>query len=394
MTSLFHGSGIAFETEPIQGNNSGSVWNGAGEGPQYSHSLTFRGNSQNGFPNSLNSFPASQMTQSGQSNARGSISNPHGSQWTTDNGEAMSRLPSKDSTGAHSHRISSVPNSYDQTPSTGLYPNISQVSYSNISSARSDVRGRSISPESSTLYTPTQQVDLQSFDQFPYPGEGDFSGNHPVFHGEPITDVAPNSSLTSGPSYNFMTATCSEETYGLTTSHGSMIYRSHLTNEDSPIWDGSDFPYSRPSSPILEDWLPPPQMGSATNSPNGYQSSPEPISPPYLKDSPYAQDFPDFGGLPPCQAGDRIVRKPMGPRPSKVASDLAAANRHLGLNGTENSEETLRFVGRSSLEIDNTARDHAYYQNVRVHADGLYHCPWEGKEGCQHKPEKLKCNYE
>lgn len=26
--------------------------------------------------------------------------------------------------------------------------------------------------------------------------------------------------------------------------------------------------------------------------------------------------------------------------------------------------------------------------------DGLYHCPFESKEGCLHKPQKLKCNYE
>jgi hypothetical protein len=26
--------------------------------------------------------------------------------------------------------------------------------------------------------------------------------------------------------------------------------------------------------------------------------------------------------------------------------------------------------------------------------DGLFHCPWEGDESCNHKPDKLKCNYE
>jgi hypothetical protein len=27
-------------------------------------------------------------------------------------------------------------------------------------------------------------------------------------------------------------------------------------------------------------------------------------------------------------------------------------------------------------------------------ADGLFHCPWEGESSCNHKPDKLKCNYE
>ena len=40
------------------------------------------------------------------------------------------------------------------------------------------------------------------------------------------------------------------------------------------------------------------------------------------------------------------------------------------------------------------ARDHPYYKQAIPQADGLYHCPWEGDSSCNHKPEKLKCNYE
>jgi hypothetical protein len=49
-----------------------------------------------------------------------------------------------------------------------------------------------------------------------------------------------------------------------------------------------------------------------------------------------------------------------------------------------------------SLELENPTRDHPLYQNVIVHADGLYHCPFEKDPNfnCQHKPEKLKCNCE
>jgi hypothetical protein len=55
-----------------------------------------------------------------------------------------------------------------------------------------------------------------------------------------------------------------------------------------------------------------------------------------------------------------------------------------------------KLIGRSSLDIDNTARDHYLYHNVTPQADGLYHCPWEKdpNSNCQHKPQKLKCNYE
>lgn len=41
-----------------------------------------------------------------------------------------------------------------------------------------------------------------------------------------------------------------------------------------------------------------------------------------------------------------------------------------------------------------TARDHPLYKSACPSADGLYHCPWEGESSCNHKPEKLKCNYE
>ncbi|KAJ3515791.1 hypothetical protein NM208_g14927 [Fusarium decemcellulare] len=41
-----------------------------------------------------------------------------------------------------------------------------------------------------------------------------------------------------------------------------------------------------------------------------------------------------------------------------------------------------------------SARDHDLYKKAAPLEDGLYHCPWEGQSSCNHKPEKLKCNYE
>jgi hypothetical protein len=48
---------------------------------------------------------------------------------------------------------------------------------------------------------------------------------------------------------------------------------------------------------------------------------------------------------------------------------------------------------RLEKETGEAARVHPLYHDAKVKADGLYHCLWE-EEGCQHKPEKLKCNYE
>ncbi|EFX06137.1 c2h2 finger domain containing protein [Grosmannia clavigera kw1407] len=48
---------------------------------------------------------------------------------------------------------------------------------------------------------------------------------------------------------------------------------------------------------------------------------------------------------------------------------------------------------RSSSESD-TVRDHPLYKEAIADDDGLYHCPWESESNCNHKPEKLKCNYD
>lgn len=52
------------------------------------------------------------------------------------------------------------------------------------------------------------------------------------------------------------------------------------------------------------------------------------------------------------------------------------------------------FIPRRQGSDGESARDHALYKNVASGPDGLFHCPWEGQPNCNHKPEKLKCNYE
>lgn len=51
-------------------------------------------------------------------------------------------------------------------------------------------------------------------------------------------------------------------------------------------------------------------------------------------------------------------------------------------------------MAHPNMDMDNMARDHPLYHNAAPGPDGLYHCPWEGEPTCQHKGEKLKCNYE
>jgi hypothetical protein len=405
-SSFIHGmAGFSLhQTEPTQGQNSGPVWSGTGEGQQYLHQdpMSPRIYAQNGFSDSCNSF---QETQAGQDSGRGSFSGSSRSPWTGElsatymKSEQMSRYPSQDSIGAHSQRTnhSSTANSHDHSRSTRMYPNVSQMSF-RMSSASSDVTGRSNSPENSALFTPRQQMDLQAFD-YPY-SEEDLSGSHPFYHRNSTAGISPHSittPMTTGRSYSLYPTAEDESFLSLTSRPNTLASQGPVAGDsvifESPtLWDnGNDFLDSRGSSPVLEPWtLPLPQMASATNSPLENSPSIEGLSPGY------AQDFPDLVELPPyTTTGDRVMRKPVGPRPSKVASDMASRHQHLPAT-SENSITGPSIGGSNLAEPDNTARDHPLYHNVTPHADGLYHCPWENKPeaNCQHKPEKLKCNYE
>jgi hypothetical protein len=162
------------------------------------------------------------------------------------------------------------------------------------------------------------------------------------------------------------------------------------------LWGSAAHSLDSPrSTPTLfgEPWaLPPPQITiSTTNSPMEYSPIREGVSPRYV------QDFTDWVEQHPyTNTSNRVTRK-LGHRQSKVTSDLAAASRRpRGPGSSKTSDESFKLVGRSSLDLDNTAREHPLYHNVTPKADGLYHCPFEDdpKANCTHKPAKLKWNYE
>ncbi|TVY33658.1 hypothetical protein LSUB1_G008838 [Lachnellula subtilissima] len=388
------------QTAPIQGQNSGSYWNG--EGSQYLHHDP-SAHAHNGFVDSFDSY-AAQESQSGQRNAGGSVLGSSQTQWneglasTQMESKDMSRLPSQDINGVHSQRVapSSTGNIYDE-PSR-MFPN-AQASF-HMSSARSDATTRSISPENTALCTSAQQMDLQDF-EYPFLGD-DIVGVHPIVHRDSNASMEPyplNVSL-SGPSFNTF-GTTGDEPFSFNVGSNSMVSQGPVSRESvynpstvdsSMLWDNTnaEFLDSQRSSPILREdtWPHQPLMTSTTGSPSTYSPSLEALSPRYV------QDYSDLMELPPYATDDRVTRKPMGPRQSKVASDLAANSRQQRLLGSEASDDSFRLVGRSALEIDNTARDHPLYHNVSAKSDGLYHCPWEGQVSCQHKPEKLKCNYD
>lgn len=67
---------------------------------------------------------------------------------------------------------------------------------------------------------------------------------------------------------------------------------------------------------------------------------------------------------------------------------------HPEMEAVEVSEPESPMSPHHSTMDSDTARNHALYKDAMPSVDGLYHCPWETHSECNHKPEKLKCNYE
>lgn len=76
-------------------------------------------------------------------------------------------------------------------------------------------------------------------------------------------------------------------------------------------------------------------------------------------------------------------------KPHHLVSDLQDTMVPFGSDMNINAN----YHHRSSVESDSPREDSRYKNAVRGD-DGLFHCPWEGQRSCNHKPEKLKCNYE
>ncbi|RAL68024.1 hypothetical protein DID88_008747 [Monilinia fructigena] len=261
-----------------RGQYSGLSWNGKSEGLQYSpRGSTSQGS--NGFSDSLY-IPVAQMPSQ---------------RWSTDLASGlesveMTRFPSQES----SRTIQSTSTSECALP-MGYFPNASQAPYQ-ISSARSDISGRSASPANSVLYTPTVQFDLPSaFDTFQYQGDESAGNDYQI----PATrgfQQPPTLSLTTGGFDMFpsahglptsMTAASSAISSYIHSAQDSVLFDSSIMGSPE-MWDAALLESSKPHTPITEEWTLSPPMMSSTNSPLDYS--------------------PTEGRSP------RIIRKPMGPK--------------------------------------------------------------------------------
>jgi hypothetical protein len=68
-------------------------------------------------------------------------------------------------------------------------------------------------------------------------------------------------------------------------------------------------------------------------------------------------------------------------------TDLSEEDQELEMPMTASNQKAFEE------EQTRVARDHPLY-NTSPDENGLYKCPYTGKPQCNHKPTKLKCNYE
>ena len=174
-----------------------------------------------------------------------------------------------------------------------------------------------------------------------------------------------------------------------------------LTSQSPQSWSSQSLSGSRNSSPGVPD-------GSAEDM---WASGPPVLSPPdTLESSPpesYSSESPLMSGRVPRYVVTHDLPDPLAPShmldDSRMnekldSSSIAAVDDLSGNPIASNGDEFAlppSYGGARRLSGEGeSARDHYLYKNAAPQADGLYHCPWEGQAHCNHKAEKLKCNYE
>lgn len=330
------------QTVPVQGHYSESSWNGPSKGLQYSFADSTSQGHAEGF--SENTFPFS-MAQMDQSQPQSRWS---GSPIQAESVE-MARFPSQDSIGNYSHRTgSSSITDYEEQAGSVVFFHSPETSY-HMSAAPSD---RSASPIDALLFTPTQHMVPTSFNTFPFPDGAGYSASPSQRDDASIANPAVQLSLNT------------ERRYDIFATSATGPYQSSL-NADPNIWDTS-FVESQQSSPTADFVLLPVTADFTPTSPQYDQGPPE------LKPLPYSVD-------------DRTIRKSTVSRRAKIVRYSDSGDGDV---------ETSAADAKIELEYEKNARDDPLYQGVPSEIDGLYHCPFEGRADCSHKPDKLKCVYE
>ena len=299
--------------------------------------------------------------------------------WTTDlkapKSEPMRRLTSKSSAGSSKNRTL-------KASSKKTRPRVQSVLMTRASSQYSnyEVTGNASAYQEATIgngrIMDPQQYLAQDLDTLSVSSH--MTGNQPFNQG---LMGFPTDGLPYSAGMGFPMAPMAQHVNPCATQ----FYDTGLSG-NSPYSLCSLSPDSQRSSPGADDaWSAGPLMASPTTDAHDSPSI-NGLSPRYV----LAEDF-----LVPLAASHTIENIRMNRKldgPEFVACDDMHGNGLFGM--CDEFSLPPAFAARRMSGDGESARDHWLYKDASPKADGLFHCPWEGRPECNHRAEKLKCNYE
>jgi hypothetical protein len=386
------------QMDHLSDRHTGSPW----EGPQNFHSHS----GENGNTDSYESVPMSRNSHNGAvsgMDARSFSLDASGSWSAQDSsslGPILERWMSQNSHEANGSPPASVrtvtPEHSIKAQSVELRPSLSQMSH------HSSITDRSFSlPDTGHYPSSLNYSDNLLYSESKYIDDIDSSVGHASYHNGDAKGSSRRPShmmpLATGASYPTYTSpeevmftspmdVMSQAMFEPSITHDgvSAAMDPLNTNDSLWTWDAIDQPESGGSTPFPTDiaW----SAGATTKNPMNYSPNRATNSPRYV--ATHSMD----PHLPHTYCFARASRKAMAQQNGRVHGDHSSNYQPGFYDGLHQAD---RRHSHGSVDNDNTPREHPLYQKATTGPDGLYHCPWEGKDpSCNHKPEKLKCNYE
>lgn len=349
---MFSFSSQTGPSDPLSGS-----WETTGEGAQNFQDFSDNGSAHPGDSEDYSFQVDGHITPRGQ----GQTTEDMQSKWTapaTVGSEPMRRGTSRSSAGSRKHRISKV-TSPKARPTRMTAAASAQVS-AQLSSM--DITGNA------TVYGP--QPSAQMMDVNPYFLDTDTSAVSSQWFNSMELSMMPDGLPSGELNMHVVPAQMQLDPDSSLGAHSPSASWNSFSPTESHL--------SSPAGSTEDSWLSAPLMSSPSHS--------EHVSPIIQSQSPRYVPQISCASLEPA-SDETLLYSANG----KFMSDELAGSV---LTIVGDAALPPAFPSRRPTNEGDTARDHPLYKNATPQADGLFHCPWEGETSCNHKPEKLKCNYE
>ncbi|KAK2050700.1 C2H2 transcription factor [Colletotrichum somersetense] len=357
-TGMFSFSSQTGPSDPLSGS-----WETTGEGTQNFQDFSDNGSAHPGDSEDLAFQVDGHITPRGQGQANEDMQ----SKWATAaptatvvpaGGEPMRRGTSRSSTGSRKHRISKV-----TSPKTR--PRLTSAASAQVSAQLSSM---DITGNAAIFNGP--QHSAQMMDVNPYFLDTDTGAVSSQWFNSMELGMVPDGISSGDLNMHVVPAQMQLDPDSSLGAHSPSASWNSFSPAESHL--------SSPAGSTEDSWLSAPLMSSPSHS--------EHVSPIIQSQSP------------------RYVPRISCSSLESASDSTLLYSAHGKFMGDELAGSVLTIVGDAALppafpsrrptNEGDSARDHPLYKNATPQADGLFHCPWEGESSCNHKPEKLKCNYD